>query len=211
MGKKTTSGASVQGKDRLVDADDGLDALDIDGDLSPTDDSAHWLNLLRELQGKQKSGPAQTSVATQRTRQINAFAKQHREHAAAFAEGMHTYLDKFVGDCQERKSAQGQANGGTWAASFEAAARHAKATNDALAGAVRLEPRTDAAGDLPQRREDDVERACARIQAAPERRAKAHRRLLRAVREELEAVLEREKVAADATRLVANLKKVLRG
>jgi hypothetical protein len=69
------------------------------------------------------------------------------------------------------------------------------------------------------------------VQGAPRARAKAHRRLLRGVRDELEAVLEQERVcagrfaicghrygliscgqvAADATRLVGHLKKMLRG
>ncbi|VDC06664.1 unnamed protein product [Peniophora sp. CBMAI 1063] len=182
----------------FADENDG-DAFDFEDDSAPADDPAHWLGMMRDMKSKTKGAP--TPAAAQRARQLAAISKQSRMQAGEFVKDTNAYLDALLETYAVAPKEEGAQP--DWAPYFQAGARHAKALNDSVAHAIKLTPRSDLeGGNLPQRREDDVERACARLEAYPVQREKARARQLRAFKEELDKEIEQQQLVVDARALI---------
>ncbi|KZV73393.1 hypothetical protein PENSPDRAFT_648930 [Peniophora sp. CONT] len=186
---------------------EGGDTFDFGVDSSPADDPAHWLGMMRDMKSKTKG--AQNPASVQRTRQLVALVKNSRAQAGEFVKDTNAYLDALVATYAVAPKEEGASP--DWAPYFQAGARHAKALNDSVACAIKLTPRSDLeGGNLPQRREDDVERACTRLEAYPVQREKARARQLRAFKEELDKEIEHQQLVVDARAMIKSYQGLVR-
>ncbi|KAI0064542.1 hypothetical protein BV25DRAFT_1989825 [Artomyces pyxidatus] len=171
--------------DAIMDfAMDEDDVEEGEEDEEPDSDNGEE-QLLTMLQELRKKSTKSSSLSSARHKQVSAACTQYRQHTDAFVRDSNAYIDKIVSDALEMADTSGDA-----ARALSEGARQWGDTYAAIKAANALTPITE--GNLPSRRAEDVNTACARVEAFPVLQKKSHRRLLRMVREELGRLLEEE-------------------
>ncbi|KAH9030974.1 hypothetical protein EDB84DRAFT_1493748 [Lactarius hengduanensis] len=172
--------------------DEVLDAgLSDDGDQEI--DSVEYLLALQQIRQE-----AHKASQVDLKRQFALLAAEFRGHAAAIVEETSAYIDKVEKDVENTQDAECIS-----AQAFADAAREWNTQRNMVNEARAI--------DLNGiQRKEEINEVSQLVESTTTKRAQAHRKLLRRVKTDLEAMRQKEQIATDAKSLLRRYKKLLR-